>query len=45
MDVKGKEIEEVSEFKYLDYLLKKNGEDDGQIRELTKKGNIVMRKL
>jgi len=42
---KGKIIEEVSEFKYLDYVLKKNGGDDGQIRELKKKDNIVMRKV
>jgi len=42
---KGKVIEEVSEFKYLDYVLNKNGGDDGQIRELRKKGNIVMRKV
>jgi len=39
-----KGIEEVSEFKYLGYVLKKNGGDDVQIREL-KKGNIVMRKV
>jgi len=42
---KGKRIEEVLEFKYLDYVLKKNGGDDRQIRELKKKGNIVMRKV
>jgi len=37
----------VSKFKYLDYkeVIKKNGGDDGQIRELKKKGNIVMRKV
>jgi len=42
---KRKRIEEVSEFKYLGYVLKKNGGDDGQIRELKKKENIVMRKV
>jgi len=35
----------VSEFKYLGYVLKKNGGDDGQIRKLRKKGNIIMRKV
>jgi len=35
----------VSELKYLDYVLKKNGGDDRQVRELKKKGNIVMRKI
>jgi len=35
-------IEEVSEFKYLGYVLKKNGE--GQIREM-KKRVIVIRKI
>jgi len=42
---KEKRIEEVSEFKYLGYVLRKNGEDDGQIRELRKQGNIIMRKV
>jgi len=42
---KGKRIEEVTEFKYLGYIIKKNGEDDGQIKELKKKGNIVMRRV
>jgi len=36
---------EVSEFKYLGYVIKKNGGDDGQIRELKRKGNIVMRRI
>jgi len=35
----------VSEFKYLGCILKKNRGDNGQIRELKKKGNIVMRKV
>jgi len=42
---KRKRIGEVSEFKYLGYVLKKNGKDDGQIRELKKKDNIIMRKV
>jgi len=42
---KRKVIEEVSEFKYLGYALNENGGDDGQIRELKKKGNIVMSKV
>jgi len=42
---KEKRIEEVSKSKYLGYVLKKNGGDDGQIRELKKKDNIVMRKV
>jgi len=42
---KGKRIEEVIEFKYLGYVIKKNGGDDGQIRELKKKGNIVIRRV
>jgi len=33
----------MSEFKYLGYVLK-NKRDDGQIRQLKKKDNIVMRK-
>jgi len=37
---KGKRIEEVTEFKYLGYVIKKTGGDDGQIRELKKKGNM-----
>jgi len=36
---RGKRIEEMSEFKYLCYVLKKNGGDDRQIKELKKKGN------
>jgi len=35
----------VSEFKYLSYVLKKNGGNDGKIRKLKKKGNIIMRKV
>jgi len=35
----------VTEFKYLGYVIKKNGGDDGQIRKLKKKGNIVMRRV
>jgi len=42
---KRKRIEEVSEFKYLGYVLKKNGGDDRQIKKLKKKNNIVTRKV
>jgi len=42
---KEKRIEEMPEFKYLDYVLKKNGGDDGQVRELKTKGNIVIKKI
>jgi len=35
----------VSKFKYLNYVLNNNGGDDGQIRELKKKDNIVMRRV
>jgi len=35
----------VSEFKYLGYVLKKNGGDDGKTRKLKKKSNIVMKKV
>jgi len=41
---KGNRIEEVTEFKYLGYVIKKRG-DDGQIRELKNKGNLVMRRI
>jgi len=42
---KGKRIEEVTEFKYLGYAIKKTEGDDGQIRKLKKKGNIIMRRI
>jgi len=43
---KGKRIEKVSGFKYLGYVIKKiGGGDDRQIRELKKKGNIVIRRI
>jgi len=42
---KRKRIEELSEFKYLGYVQKKNGGDDGQIIEVKQKGNIVMKKV
>lgn len=41
----GESIEEVAEFKYLGYVLKRNGEDDGQIRELRKKANVIIRQV
>lgn len=39
----GKKIEEVKEIKYLGYMLQRNGRNEGQIRELKRKANIVMR--
>jgi len=41
---KEKKIEKVTEFKYLSYIIKQNGGDDGQIRELKKKGNLCYEK-
>lgn len=40
---KGRKIEEVKEIKYLGYMLQRNGRNEGQIRELKRKANIVMR--
>lgn len=39
------EIEEVNEFIYLGYCMRKNGSEKGQIRELARKGNVVMRQV
>lgn len=41
----GQKIEEVKEFKYLEYVVKTNGEQEGQIRELMKKGNVVLKQV
>lgn len=41
----GQIIEEVKEFKYLGYVVKKNGGQEGQIRELKKKGNVVLKQM
>lgn len=38
-------IEEVKEFKYLGYVVKKNGGQEGQIRKLKKKGNVVLKQM
>jgi len=38
----GKKIEEVTEIKYLGYIIKRNGENDDQIKELKKKANRVI---
>lgn len=38
---KGEQIEEITEFKYLGYVLKKNEEDEGQIKKLKKKMNMM----
>lgn len=40
-----KKIEEILEFKYFDYVLNKNGGNQGQIKNLKRKANIIMRKV
>lgn len=40
--LKGKEVEEVKEIKYLGYILKKNGERDAQVRERVRKRAAIM---
>ena len=40
---RGKEVEEVKEFKYLGYRLIKNGSQEAQIRERVKKAATMMR--
>lgn len=44
MEVERKKIEKISEFKYFDYV-NKNRENQGQIKNLKRKANIIMRKL
>lgn len=39
---KGKRIEEVREFKYLGYVLQKNGGQEAQIRDRRKKATAIM---
>lgn len=39
---KGNKIEKVTEFKYFSYVLKKNGEDQEQVRELKRKINTII---
>ncbi|XP_071581724.1 uncharacterized protein [Temnothorax nylanderi] len=41
----GKRLEEVREYKYLGYELRRNGSDGGQIKSVKKKANIVMRQV
>lgn len=41
----GQNIEEVKEFKYLGYVMKENGGQEGQIKESKKKGNIVLKQV
>lgn len=41
----GQKIEEVKTFKYLGYVVKKNGGQEGQIKELMKKGNVVLQQV
>lgn len=38
----GKEIEEVAEVKYFGVVLKKNGKEESQVKELRKKANVVI---
>lgn len=38
----GKELEEVAEVKYLGFVLKKNGGEESQTKELRKIDNVVM---
>ena len=40
---KGKAIEQVTEFTYLDYRLKSNGKYNEHIKYVAKKANVVMR--
>lgn len=42
---RGERIEEISEFKYLGYVFRRNGENEGHIKKLKRKGNIVMRQV
>ena len=39
---KGKKIEEVKEYKYLGYIIQRNGKQDGQVRDRIKRGAAVM---
>lgn len=43
--MEGKAIEEVEEYKYSGYVMSKNGGDEGQIRSLKKKANVVMKQV
>lgn len=45
MEMERKKIEEISEFKYFGYVLNKNGGNQGQVRNLKRKANIIMRKV
>jgi len=38
-------IEEVAEIRYLEYMVRRNGGDEGQIKDIKKKTNIVMRQV
>lgn len=43
--VEGQNIEEVKDFKYLGYVVKENGGQEGQIKESKKKGNIILKQV
>lgn len=38
-------IQEVEEFKYLGYIVRTSGGEKGQIKELKKKGNVVLKQV
>ena len=42
---KGKSIEEVKEFRYLGYTLKRNGRQDAHVRERIKRAAAVMKEV
>ena len=42
---RGKEVEEVKDFKYLGYRLMRNGSQEAQIKERVKKAAVVMRSV
>ncbi|EFN76551.1 hypothetical protein EAI_03329, partial [Harpegnathos saltator] len=42
---KGKRIEEVKEYKYLGYVMRRNGGQEEQIKDTVKKGAKVMKQI
>lgn len=41
----GKNIEEVKEFTYLGYQLRRNGSKEGHVKELARKGNVAVKQV
>lgn len=39
---KGRELEEVKEFKYLGYVIQRNGEQEAQVKDRAKRAMAVM---